>query len=697
MGLRYGKGLFRVLDIANDASSAIIFFLGSHQKLYRPEKIELAELDFYIESKSAVLADFRNPAYMSMLDVQIIDKHKRKRDERYAVVESFYERPFLLSVMAGSRRCDAFASFLSDVGLTAVAATRILNLYWRFGQTKNALLPAYSRCGAPGEIREPGSAKRGAPRKARLVSMEMPQGQNVSAQDRERILKGLKKYYLIENPYSLTEAREKTIKEFYKNEVEEAELSQKPAAVPSPNQFFYWSKKLVNALDQIQKQSGPRDFALNRRGLEGFAAQNDLLPGGCFEIDATIANVHLVSRFNARQPIGRPTVYSITDRASRMIVGFHISLDYACWKSARQALINAFLPKAEQYARYGLKIAESEYPCRHVPQTITCDRGEMIGTKPEESLAPFITLQFTPPYRADMKSIVEGRFGYLDKKLFNQLDGSTLGKPTKRGEPEPAFEANLTLEKVASLLADDVLTHNRKQFDDLALCPLLLEYDLKPTPINYWKAHLQAHKHRLEIHDEETIRAQLADVAPAYVTKLGIECQGLYYSCETAQLEGWQTRARNNGRWKVEARVDQEDSSFLHIRPAVDKPLEKCWLLPRSETLSGLHAVEVSYWRDWKKKKKLLDEVTTADVEAHERRLAITADAKAKQRVTTQTKTKASRKADKRRYRDAEKVPDNVINIGARPRRKAVRARPPWRDKSKLIQLIDEVAKEDEE
>ncbi len=694
-GCSYGRGLYRVIDTDPIHQTVVVFFLADQKKLVRPQIMEIGEIDALVETEVMRLGVFELPARVSLTEDQIDSKHKRIRDDRLSVVEKFYQSTGLLGAIAGSKKCAAFTEFARGLNRTNTEVTKILNLFWRFGQTRNALLPAFSNCGAPGQIREPNQVKRGAPRKKLLASTDMPQGRNVTASDREKILKGLKKHYLTNKPLSLAEVREKTITEHYKTEVEVADASSRVVSAPSKDQFYYWAKILVSEFEKIVKQSDSRDFVLNKRGLKGFASQNDPVPGSCFEIDATVANVHLVSRFNSKQQIGRPTVYSITDRASRMIVGFYISLDYASWKAARQAIINAFLPKVSQYKRYGIDIAESDYPCHHLPAAITCDRGEMIGIEPEIALTPLLNLQFAPPYRADMKSIVENRFGPLDKKLFNQLDGSTLGKPKKRGARDPEFEANLTLDQVASLLADDVLAHNRRQFDDLAKCELLIEHDQKPTPINFWKAHLAFHQHRLSELDEATIRASLMDVATADVTSMGIEHRGLYYTCETAQKEHWQTTARASGRWKVEARSDEGDSSIVFIRPRADEPLEKCSLLPRSNSLSGLHTAEISYWQDWKKKKRLIDEITVADIEAHERRDTIVTEARKSQKANSSKKSKSQRKADKKRYREAEKSADNVIQLECREpqSRQSTLSRP--RKENDLVDLIDDVFSED--
>ena len=106
-----------------------------------------------------------------------------------------------------------------------------------------------------------------------------------------------------------------------------------------------------------------RDYLQNYRGILGSASEFSPIPGNCFEIDATVADIHIVSQFGDNNCLGRPTIYSVVDRASRMIVGFHVSLYHASWRAAQQALALCFLPKAEYCKRYGVYIEERDWPC----------------------------------------------------------------------------------------------------------------------------------------------------------------------------------------------------------------------------------------------------------------------------------------------------------------------------------------------
>lgn len=193
----------------------------------------------------------------------------------------------------------------------------------------------------------------------------------------------------------------------------------------------------------------------------GYAAQDDLVPGSCFEIDATVADVYIVSSFGEQYILGRPTIYSIADRGDAYGSWTACLLYYASWRAARQALVNCFSPKSEYCAQYGISIDESEWPCAHVPRRFICDNGEMIGLKPQEKAVPFTELSFAPSYRPDYKSFVERRFKILNDSLIH-LTGRDRRKWWRvvRGDRDPRKDSKHTLYEV-TMLIDAALEHNR--------------------------------------------------------------------------------------------------------------------------------------------------------------------------------------------------------------------------------------------
>jgi hypothetical protein len=67
----------------------------------------------------------------------------------------------------------------------------------------------------------------------------------------------------------------------------------------------------------------------------------------------------------------------VVDVYSRMIVGLSVSLEGPSWVGMMLALENACADKVEFCRELGLEIAEADWPCRHLPEAILGDRGEL--------------------------------------------------------------------------------------------------------------------------------------------------------------------------------------------------------------------------------------------------------------------------------------------------------------------------------
>ncbi|MEZ8310850.1 hypothetical protein AB6C66_24110 [Vibrio splendidus] len=378
-----------------------------------------------------------------------------------------------------------------------------------------------------------------------------------------------------------------------------AEACGTPPLVPTEKQFSYWRTKLFSKDYVTKKRTSENDYLKNKRGALGSIIDNSYLPGAHFEIDATVADVHIVSEFGARYILGRPTIYIVVDRASRMIVGMHVSLYHASWRAARQALTNSFLPKSNYCKSFGIDIEDSQWPCAHIPKELVCDNGEMIGIHPQKALAPMTQLSFTPPYRPDCKGVVEKRFDIINKEVLHELLGTTRGGQVIRGSRDPRKDAIYTLKEVTAEIIKAVLEHNRSIIDTLAFSsPLLIENDLSPTPINYWKIHVSKHRHELQSAKSDDVIARLLPSAVVSMTLNGICFNGMYYSCSEIEELNLASVARSSGRWKLEARIDENTTNYIYVRLDKNREFIRCNLLPRSRILSDKFMFESDFIQD---------------------------------------------------------------------------------------------------
>ncbi|MBI3771780.1 MAG: DDE-type integrase/transposase/recombinase [Gammaproteobacteria bacterium] len=618
----YGKlavGQYRVLEITPTLDLLIVFRLDNEQRMKRPSNVSLIEFEMGIKHEQIIEKNYPIPRAKLLGDAELPDTWKHRRDDKYALIAPLVEDDEFLRCLANSGRSQAIKPRALEVGVDEVAVYRALSEYWRYGQTTNALIPKYASCGGPGKARKSEKPSRGRPRKQPIFGFNVRIDRAVTEEDKKQIRRAIEIFYIKRNIKSLNKVYVKYLGKYHKSEVEKAALESRPPNVPTITQFRYWHKKQFNAVDDERKRVGKVSWDMNSRALLSGVSEHVSGPGDCYEIDATVADVYVVSKYNRSWVLGRPVIYVIVDEASRMVVGVFVDLVYASWSAAKQALLNAFLPKKEFCARYGILIEDEDWPCHHLPRGLLCDRGEMIGNMPEQHLAPMgIKLNFAAPKRADWKAVVERRFGIVNKEALHDLNGTTRGRPKGRMDPDPKKEALHTLDEVTKIIVKDFIGFNKTRFIDDLITPGLLAEDMEPTPLNFWRYHVSKHLDSLSIVDEDQARAELMRAERASITARGIRVGDLYYSCAEAERENWFALTRLHGEYSVDARIDDSNSSQIYIRRDIRSPLVRCTILPREKLYADLHRADVIWMAEWKRDKaevgsSLLGRVRQAD------------------------------------------------------------------------------------
>jgi putative transposase len=602
-----GDGQYRVLQLYSEEKIIVLFPLLELKVLQRPLKLDFGLFNEAIKGGKAQLSSYELPYYQLQSEDDISKNHLVKRNKKYSLIVDLVSDPNFLLNLVEQPRSKLIPLHAKSHNTYVQNVYRVLNLYWKYGQERNALLPSYKNSGGRGKIRVAGAVKRGSPVQLFSPSIKVPEGVNTTESDKTLFTKAMKNFGLKGEKVSFRKVYEKMLKEYYAAELIAAEAEAREALVPNYRSFIYWVKRLIPAETLIRKQTNQGDFDRNKRGLRGSATDHTEVPGSCFELDATVLDVHIVSDFQRNHVLGRPTVYCVVDKESRMIVGLHVSMEYASWRAGRQALINSFTSKKEYCAEFGIQIEEGDWPCNHIPQRLLCDRGEFICKNAEDFAVPLIGhLSIAPPYRAELKGIVEHRFNILNENLLHELLGTTKGRSYVRGDKDPRMEAALTLREITKLLIDAVLDHNSSIFKELAKqSTLLIESELSPTPLNYWNLHIKAQRHSLSTADEAHIRARLLPTIKVSMTNKGIRLnEQMYYDSDHPDFDAWKVIARNNGSWRLDALVDYDNSSFIYVRLEAEKSFIRCYLMKESANFASRHQADILYFEDWIKLEK---------------------------------------------------------------------------------------------
>lgn len=655
-------GLYRLLDLLHDVESVILFSLEDSSTVVRPVAVSLEGFLESISSRKTKKTQYKLPAYLMVDEENISEEYIARRDKNYDLIEGvIFDQSFIFDY-ATKKRFPQLSEHARKLGVDRKSLARLLTLYWRNGQDKMALLPAFANSGGSGRERAPTTKPLGAPKQPRTIAVDRSAKYIVCNDDKKKFKKALKKYYLKESGLTLAKTYKNLLKDSYSKEIRQADAMGRPPLVPTEKQFSYWRTKLFSKEQIIKQRTSENDYLRNKRGALGSITDRSYVPGVHFEIDATVADVHIVSELGSQYVLGRPTIYIVVDRASRMIVGMHVSLYHASWRAARQALANSFLPKSDYCKGFGIDIEYSEWPCAHIPKELVCDNGEMIGIQPRKALTPMTQLSFTPPYRPDCKGVVEKRFDIINKEVVHELLGTTRGGQVVRGSRDPRKDAIYTLKEVTAEIIKAVLEHNRSIFDDLAFAsPLLIENDLSPTPLNYWKIHIAKHKHELQSANSDEVIARLLPPAEVSMTRSGIYFNGMYYSCSEVEELNLTSVARSSGRWRLEARIDENTTNYIYVHLDKNRGFVRCDLLPRSRMLSDKSMFESNFIQDWLDSKKELTLISAASIDDHKHRQDVTRQAKHRNKEASKLSLKDRTKNTRQRRNDELETTTNMI------------------------------------
>jgi putative transposase len=210
---------------------------------------------------------------------------------------------------------------------------------------------------------------------------------------------------------SLSEAFKKMLRTFFVANYEDGEPILLPRSErPEYKTFVYHvnKEKQASPAESIIARIGERQYNLNWRPKIGSSTKAAFAPGSNFHIDATIADVYLVSSYRDNLPIGRPVIYSVIDVFSHFITGLYIGFEGPSYLGAAMAIYNTGISKVEYCRRVGMTITEDQWPSFYLPQQFTADRGEML-TKKNEGIRHGldVDIEYAAPYRADWKPLVE--------------------------------------------------------------------------------------------------------------------------------------------------------------------------------------------------------------------------------------------------------------------------------------------------
>ncbi|MGL5942123.1 MAG: transposase [Waterburya sp.] len=595
----------RIVWIDENYVIAFIFDIKTNKGVPYPKKIKEIE-DAISEGYALKLKS--DPWLRIVTEDNLSEKEIEIRERAWSLISNIvqqepeiYERK-----LRGSLVMEIISQ--SEEKITKKTIYGYLRKYWQRGKTKNALLPDYSNSGGKGKTKKYSSdKKRGRPRKYQKIT-EIGKGVNITEEDRQIFRIAIAKFYNNRKGNFLTTAYKLMLKDYYTEEIVFDEQGVRrsilvpPDRQPTLTQFRYWYDKEHRDIKKtVSSRRGARAFALEHRAILGTSKQETIGPGSRYQIDATIADVYLVSKYNRNWIIGRPVVYIVIDVFSRMITGVYVGLEGPSWLGMMMALVNAATDKVEFCAEYGIEITEEEWLSHHLPDAILGDRGELAGKSVETSINNLgIRIENAAPYRADWKGIVERHFRIIHEKVKPFLPGYVDIDFTQRGGKDYRLDSKLDLEGFTKIIIYLILQHNNHHYlKNYDRQEMMITDDVQPIPKELWQWGITNRSGRLKTFPEDIVKLNLMPTEKATITPKGIKFKKLYYTCEKARREQWFEKVRSKSLSRddkyLDISYDPRKPDFVYLRSLDGKDYEKCSIIDFENTYAGKTFDEIEY------------------------------------------------------------------------------------------------------
>lgn len=578
------NSVFKYIDSKNEEKIRIIDIINNYvyitnvdgaTSMPRKELIETILQD--INAENLVLV--KDPFVRIIDEKDLSELQINKREKDWEVIRTYWEFN-KYDLLEKHLRTKKFEEISKATGLSVPKVKKLFSRYWQRGMNKNALLPDYINSGAKGKERKLAKNKVGRPKRADYYG-ELIEGINITSEVKQHFQIAINKYYRKNNKISLKETYTLMLRDFYSDIFkEDNKIKHKvwdKSRIPTYNQFYYWFRKLEDVKKDIIFRESKKEFDLKNRELLSNSKQETDGPGTRFQIDATIADIYLVSSLDRNRIIGRPVVYAIIDVFSRLITGIYVGLEGPSWVGAMMALDNMVEDKVEYCKKYDIEVKEGQWPSKHLPEIIIADRGEFEGYSVENLINNLnIKIENTSPYRGDLKGIVERNFRSTNEKIKHKTPGSIQKEFRKRGDRDYRLDATLTLVEFTRIYINIVLHHNNKIIEKYPMDKEMIADEIVATPLNLWKWGVENRKGRLKIVDRELFRLNILPKGKASISRAGIRFRGLYYSSEKAIQEQWFINLKVRS---VEIVYDPRNMNKIYIPHNNGTKFDECYLV----------------------------------------------------------------------------------------------------------------------
>lgn len=438
------------------------------------------------------------------------------------------------------------------------------SLLCRHGIMASSLRPRHDLCGAPGTLRpcDPGGRKKPGrrPEKQRIAALcgdFIPDEQPGMSTAWRRIILAADKAIPTPKPPMGARAIAILASHFVQRFRYEGDalvhVQLKQGEYPNKRQIRRVLEREIPRLQRLINSTTQQHFDRSMRGAGSRSWKGVLGPGHTWAIDSTIGDIYLRSAINRAWIIGRPIVYVIVDVWSTAVVGFFVCLEGPSWAMAKHALFSAASEPALIGELWGYAPALCLDPAPTLCSILLCDRGEYLSRAASQTAfkCRFIA-SYAPPYRPDMKGIVEV-LHRIEKDRQYQFAPGAINARRKEFDLRrirPA-DAALTVREYVHYLETVFTEYNLTASREGRLDAHMRAASVMPTPAGLWRwGHGVGLGFRREIPRAELISSLLVR-DKARVTGRGVRFMQRQYTDPAIHEHQWIDQARNFGSWDI--------------------------------------------------------------------------------------------------------------------------------------------------
>ncbi len=306
------------------------------------------------------------------------------------------------------------------------------------------------------------------------------------------------------------------------------------------------------------------------------------------QIDHTKMDVIIVDE-ETRQSIGRPYITVAIDIYSRMITGFHLSLDAPSGLSVAMCTANSILPKNEWLMEIGI---DSNWDVWGFMDTLHADNGAdfRAGALIEACRINEIDLQWRPVNKTNYGGHIERLIGTL-MKAIHSIPGTTFSNIRERFEYDSEGNACMTFHELELWLAIFITKIYHKQKHST----------LGMSPEDKWEEGVFGTQNKAGIGlpprptDPETLLIDFLPMKKRKIQKTGVHINSLkYYDFVLKSFIG-EEDSNNDKPNEYTFRIDPNDIGYIWFYDEKSKLYHKISLANRaipSMSLSEYKAIK---------------------------------------------------------------------------------------------------------